>query len=101
MKQHSYYGCVALVLSKLYSNSLLVIFNSRIAIVGGRSAGSLRHSAQLRRPANAKTDDSDCDGTSSVMLTTRIPAAIDPMGTHVEIEDIAFTEAQVRNGYMT
>ncbi|GJE98660.1 hypothetical protein PsYK624_148950 [Phanerochaete sordida] len=98
VKQHSYYGCVALVLSKLYSNSLLVIFNSRISIVGGRSAHSLRASAQLRH-AHAKSDGSECDATSEIMLTTRIPAAVDPMGTHVEIEDIAYTEAQVRGGY--
>ncbi|EKM52282.1 uncharacterized protein PHACADRAFT_260563 [Phanerochaete carnosa HHB-10118-sp] len=35
---NSYHGCVALTLAKLYSNSLLVLFNSRIRIVGGRNA---------------------------------------------------------------
>ncbi|EKM52244.1 uncharacterized protein PHACADRAFT_148765 [Phanerochaete carnosa HHB-10118-sp] len=33
----AYHGCVALTLAKLYSNSLLVIFNSRVHIVGGRT----------------------------------------------------------------
>ncbi|TBU37349.1 hypothetical protein BD309DRAFT_876619 [Dichomitus squalens] len=31
-----YHSCIATILAKLYSNSLLVIFNSRIRIVGGR-----------------------------------------------------------------
>ncbi|KAI8980782.1 hypothetical protein BD414DRAFT_493265 [Trametes punicea] len=33
---NAYHGCIALTLAKLYSNSLLVLFNSRIRIVGGR-----------------------------------------------------------------
>jgi len=33
----AYHGCVALTLAKLYSNALLVLFNSRIRIVGARS----------------------------------------------------------------
>lgn len=37
---NSYHGCVALTLAKLYSNSLLVIFNSRIRIHGGRNSPS-------------------------------------------------------------
>ncbi|KIP06791.1 hypothetical protein PHLGIDRAFT_445294 [Phlebiopsis gigantea 11061_1 CR5-6] len=32
----AYHACVALILAKLYSNSLLVLFNSRIRIIGGR-----------------------------------------------------------------
>lgn len=35
---NAYHGCVALTLAKLYSNSLLVIFNSRIHIHGGRNS---------------------------------------------------------------
>ncbi|GJE98656.1 hypothetical protein PsYK624_148910 [Phanerochaete sordida] len=38
---NSYHGCVALTLAKLYSNSLLVLFNSRMRIVGGRNASSV------------------------------------------------------------
>jgi len=34
---NAYHACVALILTKLYSNSLLVIFNSRIQIVGSRN----------------------------------------------------------------
>ncbi|KLO19178.1 hypothetical protein SCHPADRAFT_952540, partial [Schizopora paradoxa] len=34
---NAYHGTVALTLAKLYSNSLLVIFNSRLRIVDGRS----------------------------------------------------------------
>ncbi|EKM52241.1 uncharacterized protein PHACADRAFT_260480 [Phanerochaete carnosa HHB-10118-sp] len=37
---NSYHGCVATTLAKLYSNSLLVLFNSRIRIVGGRNGTS-------------------------------------------------------------
>ena len=33
----AYHACITLVLSKLYSNSLLVLFNSQIQIVGARS----------------------------------------------------------------
>ena len=33
---NSYHSCAATILAKLYSNSLLAIFNSRIKIVGGR-----------------------------------------------------------------
>lgn len=33
---NSYHTCAATILAKLYSNSLLAIFNSRIKIVGGR-----------------------------------------------------------------
>lgn len=35
---NSYHGCVALTLAKLYSNSLLVIFNSRLRISDGRNS---------------------------------------------------------------
>jgi len=34
---NAYHGCVALTLAKLYSNSLMVIFNSRLRIVDGRT----------------------------------------------------------------
>ena len=33
---NSYHSCAATILAKLYSNSLLAIFNSRLKIVGGR-----------------------------------------------------------------
>ena len=33
----AYHACIATTLAKLYSNSLLVLFNSRIRIVGGRN----------------------------------------------------------------
>ncbi|KLO19181.1 hypothetical protein SCHPADRAFT_918701 [Schizopora paradoxa] len=36
-QHNSYHGCVALTLAKLYSNSLMVIFNSRLRIVDGRN----------------------------------------------------------------
>ncbi|EKM52239.1 uncharacterized protein PHACADRAFT_148756 [Phanerochaete carnosa HHB-10118-sp] len=36
----AYHGCIALTLAKLYSNSLLVLFNSRIRIVDGRLRAS-------------------------------------------------------------
>ena len=36
----SYHATVALTLAKLYSNSMLVILNSRIRIVGGRNSSS-------------------------------------------------------------
>ncbi|EKM48764.1 uncharacterized protein PHACADRAFT_202424 [Phanerochaete carnosa HHB-10118-sp] len=32
-----YYGCIALMLAKLYSNSLFALFNSRIRSIGGRN----------------------------------------------------------------
>lgn len=34
---NNYHACVALVLAKLYSNSLLVLFNTRARVVGGRN----------------------------------------------------------------
>jgi len=37
-KHQSYHACVALTLAKLYSNSLMVIFNSRLRIVDGRNS---------------------------------------------------------------
>ena len=36
----AYHAAVALTLAKLYSNSMLVILNSRIKIVGGRNSSS-------------------------------------------------------------
>lgn len=36
----SYHATVALTLAKLYSNSMLVILNSRIKIIGGRNSSS-------------------------------------------------------------
>ena len=36
LRQFPYHACVAITLAKLYSNSLLVIFNSRMRIYGGR-----------------------------------------------------------------
>ncbi|KIP07582.1 hypothetical protein PHLGIDRAFT_54932, partial [Phlebiopsis gigantea 11061_1 CR5-6] len=33
----AYHACITLVLSKLYSNSLLVMFNSQIRLVSARS----------------------------------------------------------------
>ncbi|TCD60454.1 hypothetical protein EIP91_010048 [Steccherinum ochraceum] len=37
--EQNYYFAPNLILSKLYSNSLLVIFNARLKIVGGRNSG--------------------------------------------------------------
>jgi hypothetical protein len=59
--RYAYHSCVAAILGKLYSNSLLVIFNSRIRIVGGRdwSSDSQGVSCDLelevgRRPTSAR-----------------------------------------------
>ncbi|GJE96047.1 hypothetical protein PsYK624_122400 [Phanerochaete sordida] len=52
----AYHGCIALVLAKLYSNSLLVLFNSRIRIVGSRNwsdSSCVSSNADGRRPTFA------------------------------------------------
>ncbi|EJD00212.1 uncharacterized protein FOMMEDRAFT_170199 [Fomitiporia mediterranea MF3/22] len=36
----SYHVCIAVILAKLYSNSLLVVFNSRLRLANGRGGGS-------------------------------------------------------------
>ena len=38
VKSRNYYTATGLILAKLYSNSLMAIFNSRIRIVGGRDS---------------------------------------------------------------
>lgn len=51
---NNYHACVALVLAKLYSNSLLVLFNTRARVVGGRNwTPDVIH--ELRRDSNAPT----------------------------------------------
>ncbi|KIP12185.1 hypothetical protein PHLGIDRAFT_98571 [Phlebiopsis gigantea 11061_1 CR5-6] len=51
---NNYHACVALVLAKLYSNSLLVLFNTRARVVGGRNwTPDVIH--ELRRGGSAPT----------------------------------------------
>ena len=58
----SYHGCIALVLAKLYSNSLLVLLNSRMTILGSRAANSgaedayRAHSFMLPAPQSRRPD---------------------------------------------
>lgn len=55
----TYYPCVALVLAKLYSNSLLVLLNAQIRIVGARnwSPLALDKSSHAARPVLRRSRD--------------------------------------------
>ncbi|CDO78113.1 hypothetical protein BN946_scf184611.g5 [Trametes cinnabarina] len=77
---NSYHGCVALTLAKLYSNSLLVLFNSRIRIVGGRGMDPL-----LSGDSFASVLPKTQPGGSSrkVNLSTRTQLASNISGVHV------------------
>ncbi|EJD00216.1 uncharacterized protein FOMMEDRAFT_22670 [Fomitiporia mediterranea MF3/22] len=43
----AFHGCVALVLAKFYSNSLLVVFNSRLRIANGRNDQTASHTSSI------------------------------------------------------
>ncbi|EKM52242.1 uncharacterized protein PHACADRAFT_211519 [Phanerochaete carnosa HHB-10118-sp] len=58
----AYHGCVALTLAKLYSNSLLVLLNGRIHIVGGRT-----HSSEQAGDACSSTSVKSPPGVMSMI----------------------------------
>jgi hypothetical protein len=51
----SYHSCVALVLAKLYSNSLLVLFNFRIRILGSRGTKNITENSYVGSNIKAST----------------------------------------------
>lgn len=83
----SYHAAIALILAKLYSNSMLVILNSRLEIVGGRDNGTAHISIDVhsrgapkfapRRPARPE----DTFGLTSLGA-----------GVHVQKETWAMTD---------
>ncbi|EKM52237.1 uncharacterized protein PHACADRAFT_125904 [Phanerochaete carnosa HHB-10118-sp] len=55
LRNDDYHSCIATILAKLYSNALLVLFNSRIRIVGGRAGVFASTSAAGRNDRTRST----------------------------------------------
>ncbi|KLO19233.1 hypothetical protein SCHPADRAFT_952843 [Schizopora paradoxa] len=81
----TYYTCPGLFLAKLYSNSFLVILNTRVVILGGRNqvsrvaVGRLSSSRRLSRVdfANPGTTKQTSAGpTSHIELSTRVTSPV-------------------------
>lgn len=76
----AYHGCVALLLSKMYSNSLLVLLNSRIRIIGSRSERSTGEESYN----SVHLDHLNSRRGGAFRLTAR--SAVDFGGVHVREE---------------
>lgn len=65
-----YHACVALVLAKLYSNSLLVLLNAQIRIVGARNWAplSLDKGSRAARPALRRSREGGAAGGSDSVI---------------------------------
>ena len=59
----AYYTGPTLVLAKLYSNSLMVLLNARIRIVGGRGTEHGIHTHISLADTQSRTDDTQCVST--------------------------------------
>ena len=68
----AYHACIALILAKLYSNSFLVILNSRIKIVGSRNR-TQDHSYVSYRGGNARAGGTN-SAVNPVVLSPRTAA---------------------------
>jgi len=82
-RQNAYHGTVALTLAKLYSNSLLVIFNSRLRIVDGRSESSESNATINWRKSNIR---SPIANTHSVSLGTTAVTSVGDMRIQKDTE---------------
>jgi len=96
---NSYHGCVALTLAKLYSNSLLVLFNSRIRIVGGRNntsqlGGSYSSAATKSLPAGAPGGGGPGAASTFRFNTHTTSAAAALSGVHVHEESWVDTDPE-------
>lgn len=84
----AYHGCVALLLAKMYSNSLMVLLNSRIRIIGSRSESysmeDSHHSVHLNKSRPG----------AAIHLTSR-NAAVNFSGVHVQEETWTRTDGDV------
>lgn len=70
----SFHTTPALTLAKLYSNSLLVLFNSRITIVGGRnssdtSRGNVSSNGALTSGFSSRRRGGDTEGNRTVEVS--------------------------------
>ena len=82
--QNSYHGCVSLILAKLYSNSLLVVFNSQIRIHGARNwerrEGTAYNEESMSSQTTAWTGVSGAEGSDHTGNSSTVGIAMTPRG---------------------
>jgi hypothetical protein len=81
----AYHACPATILAKLYSNSMLAIFNSRIRIVGGRDWSSDSNIISMDTHGELRGDHST-GGPIVFSRTTRTGTSSFGGAIHVEQE---------------
>ncbi|OSD00958.1 hypothetical protein PYCCODRAFT_1468921 [Trametes coccinea BRFM310] len=93
---NAYHGTVALTLAKLYSNSLLVLFNSRIRIVGGRGMAVSFHSQSFASvlPKVQRGGGEAAAPARAVNFPTRAQAVSALDGVHVEEQTWTVTDPE-------
>ncbi|KAF7800287.1 hypothetical protein EIP86_011535 [Pleurotus ostreatoroseus] len=96
---NNYHLAPSIPLSKLYSNSLLVVLNARVQIVGGRDTGPTDHSTlsyiTTTRPTNNSVSPNEYQSGALASKTRTSPAPISftsepaDLEVHIPMDDVS------------